>query len=101
MTSRYQIDALRGLGSSFSGYADNLDQETRLTLAMLELPGEAFPLFAHSAAADYERVRSAVTTVTAELGRTFETVGTALIRVAAHYQQLEADQAAGFDRAGN
>ncbi|MEU4530036.1 hypothetical protein AB0F49_17565 [Micromonospora ureilytica] len=94
--SRYEVEAMRALGTSFTTYADDLDQQTGPTLAGLEMPSEAFPLFALSAVDDYERSLSAVTAVTTALRETFDAIGTALHRVAGHYDQLEADQAEGF-----
>ncbi|MFC8618786.1 hypothetical protein ACFT9M_20555 [Micromonospora purpureochromogenes] len=96
--SLYATEAMRALGSSFSTYADELDQQTRPTLAGLELPQGAFPLFAMSAADDYAQSLAAVSAVTTALRDTFDAIGTALHRVAGHYEQLEADQAAGFQR---
>lgn len=92
---------MRALGTSFSTYADDLDTETSPTLAGLEMPLGAFPLLAMTAVDDYERSLSAVTAVTAALRETFDAVGTALHRVAGHYDQLETDQADGFRRPHN
>ncbi|MDH6466044.1 hypothetical protein M2302_006250 [Micromonospora sp. A200] len=51
-----------------------------------------------SAADDYAQSLAAVGAVTTALRDTFDAIGTALHRVAGHYEQLEADQAAGFQR---
>ncbi|MEU1243056.1 hypothetical protein ABZ388_22105 [Micromonospora parva] len=99
--SRYEVEAMRALGTSFSTYADELDQQTNWALSGLEMPSAAFPLFALSAVDDYERSLSAVGAVTATLRETFEAIGAALQRVAGHYDQLEADQADGFRRPHN
>ena len=60
---------MRALGTSFTTYADDLDQQTGPTLAGLEMPSQAFPLLALSAVDDYERSLSAVTAVTTALRR--------------------------------
>ncbi|MEU5949605.1 hypothetical protein ABZ793_29160 [Micromonospora sp. NPDC047465] len=90
------ITSLRGLGEAFTRHSDQLDRDTKQVLLGLALPSEVFPAYAVGAPTDYEQVRSGVEDVTVAMGKIFDTIGVALTRVAAHYEEMEEQQGSGF-----
>ncbi|RKF22856.1 hypothetical protein [Micromonospora globbae] len=88
--------SLRRLGEAFAEHSEQLDRDTKRVLLGLTLPSEVFPAYAATAPADYEQVRSGVEDVTVAMGKIFDTIGVALTRVAAHYEEMEEQQGSGF-----
>ncbi|MEV6346449.1 hypothetical protein [Actinoplanes sp. NPDC051851] len=95
MTS-VQTEALRDLATRLTAQSDALSGNTRATVAALAMPKEAYPLFSLAAWDDYEKVRSGIENVTIAVQDILETTGTALTRVAAHYEQMEQEHSESF-----
>ena len=90
-------EQLSAMAKELQREAGEFKDKTGPKVHKLGIPAYEFPLFALSFANSYEQMQQGADTAVGALQKTVDSMGAALGRVAAYYQQMETQQGQDFD----
>jgi len=93
-------DQLSAMAKELQREAGEFKDKTVPKVHKLGIPAYEFPLFALSFASSYGQMQHGADEAVGALQQTVDSMGAALGRVAAYYQQMETQQGQDFDTGG-
>jgi uncharacterized protein YukE len=93
-------EQLSAMAKELQREAGEFKDKTAPKVHKLSIPTYEFPLFALSFASSYQQMQEGADDAVGALQQTVDSMGAALGRVAAYYQQMETQQGQDFDTGG-